>query len=309
MADTQVREFDMPVPGCWTAYPAGADEAGDYVHTPARVTSHPGSTYQFNFHHINDVTDADVRQAVAALAGEPRLTRLDMSGLDRVTAAAAVAAATTLPHLEELNLTGWSRLTPAAFDAIGRLAALADLNLEGAAAVGDADVRVLAGLPNLRRLILSGCDRVTDKGLAALAKATELRVLYLNGNGRLTAAGLKHLAGLPHLNNLGLAYCPGVTDAGLAHLDRLTGLTSLVLEGCPRVSDVTLARLAAKHDLRYLSVPNPTTVVQRLRLRLALWRHPAPDTFAGLLSQAGLTRYMQARPDCDMYVRKWFVPD
>jgi hypothetical protein len=134
--------------------------------------------------------------------------------------------------------------------AVGRLAGLESLSLDGAASITDDGLKHLKGLRHLKRLGLSG-TAVTNRGLAYLAGIASLESLQLEGT-QVDGAGMEHLRVLPNLGSLNLRRTR-VDDAGLERLGGSPLLHTLSLEG-DRITDAGLASLESMPRLSFVGL-------------------------------------------------------
>lgn len=219
----------------------------------------------------------------------PRLKTLDVSGVQKIDAA-AFAVIAQLPALESLTLGGGAvtnaalaivchavRLTSldlrrcdeltmrhlSATDLgvapLVRLTALLTLRLPSQA--NDEWLAVVGGLTSLTSLDLgAGCPFVTIAGMAKLSPLvglTELdlsRSLRVGWSGALANRSLATVGRFVRLEKLCLSGCTWVTNEGVGHLLTLTALKELRLEGCKQPTKEGLAPLLRLPSLRTLDL-------------------------------------------------------
>ncbi|WP_426751631.1 hypothetical protein [Myxococcus sp. Y35] len=145
-------------------------------------------------------------KGVSTLASLPSLTSLRLH-------ASSFTDFGTLPSLDSLVELDVAGSPVKSLETLRRFQLLSTLSLQKTA-VGDENLRALAGLTRLRSLTLDKTS-VSDAGLAHLLKLSTLRDLYLE-NTRVSDAGLKHLPVL----NLRRVHLRGtqVTKEGVAWL-------------------------------------------------------------------------------------------
>ena len=117
--------------------------------------------------------------------------------------------------LEVLDLSGCAGVKSDAWEALGKITKLTDLNLSQTA-IEDINKSSIDKLKNLKTLNLSQ-TKVTDKGLESLKDHKSLDSLDLSET-MITDTGLAHLHGLTNLKSLIMTKVPGVTDDGVAKL-------------------------------------------------------------------------------------------
>jgi hypothetical protein len=188
-------------------------------------------------------------EALAKLAGLPRLQILDLSGAD--VDDAGLAHLSGLTELKKLNLSLTS-VTGAGLAHLAGLGKLRSLSLSGLG-LDDAGLRSLAAMTGLQELDLSG-DNVSDDGLGELARLTDLRTLNLSGDARLTDKGVAQLKGLKKLHTL-LLNATAIGDADLELVTALPQLQELSLNDT-RVGDEGLKRLRGMTRLTKLNLTN-----------------------------------------------------
>ena len=278
--------------------------------------------------------------AVQRLVGLQRLDTLALTNT-AITDAAVETIATAFPHLVDLDLSRNTNITGAAMKWIagleklerlsllqnrfndlytrrlGKLKALAVLDLRGNMEAGDMTLDVLGKLPHLRAL-KHRSTVVTDDGIERLAASGSLTSLLAQDFAITSAAGpalgkmralesleifrcqgfgsdgVRGLAGLP-LKRLTLRDLPDVGDAALAVLPELPGLQRLSLHELASVGDEGLAHLAAAKQLAVLdiwSLPRMTdatiAVIAGLPTLQELSIRETSVTDAGLAKLAGL---------------------
>lgn len=261
-------EVHVPVYGVVTWRPAG-DTAAEWqtaADTPGTLTVHPGQVYQFTFHAVADVRDADMNQVLDAMAGVTAFKALELSGCE--VSDRAIRRLAEFPWLESLV----------------------------SCSLGDDGLKTLGTLTQLRELNLEGCTRITDGGLRHLTGLTRLRSLSLHHCG-VSDAGVAHLAGLTALEEITLDGNRAITDRGVATLAAMPALHTIGLLGCWRMTDLGVAALAGMPKLKHLSLNRGSGFLGRLIRKMGI----VPNTDESAFSQAAVDRLREAHPDCDVY--------
>ncbi len=172
-----------------------------------------------------------------------------------------------------------ARATPDIWQDVAQLEHIHQLTLT----VQDLDDTTLKSMMRVRfapktRLELSGNGQcsVTDwTSLRELGKAMELD-MYLR-RLPLPPEAVTEIAGLPGLTSLGIAECD-ISDAAIPSLLSAKKFTSLHLTDNSKISDDGLMQLAALETLTYVNVEFTS------------------------VTPAGVSRFKQKRPDCDIRV-------
>jgi hypothetical protein len=175
-------------------------------------------------------------------------------------------------HIVALTFKNSEPLTDADYQRIGGLTRLKSLTFYGKCLMTDDQAAAVGKLAALEELAVNG-TRLTDDGFKHLGKLSNLRKLifwHLGWQGvKLTGSGFAHLASCPKLETFGfagstvgdealealtkvpqlqsvIAYHTRVTDAGLEHLMKLPRLTAIDLgpQFSMRLGDAGLATLA-----------------------------------------------------------------
>lgn len=176
--------------------------------------------------------DAPLDDAALAelLRGTPRVKRLGMCRLDRITDA-GLESLRECGGLRVLALIEMKGITGQALPILARLPGLRVLDLRHCGQLGPQDFAQLVSIPELTDLTLGG--RPIDDGvLVAVARHPAITSLSIE-DAQLTRDCLTRLANLPavaaRLLSLAFTRCPGITDQTLQALPRLPRLEALAL--------------------------------------------------------------------------------
>ncbi len=195
--------------------------------------------------------------------------------------------------------------------ALGDRRTLRDLNLGGCQQITDRGLGCLAPFERVEKLTLNTLSGTTPPGLTGLRRFNGLRELTLECTAAVDDTTAVALAGLRQLVDLNLNMCPGLTDAGAKHLSRLDGLESLGVNQA-RLTDRGVEILCRLRRLRWLALPTgqlTSRVLEYLAELPNLNYVSLPDCTGFLrrlltgrgISRAGLARFQQAKPDCDVW--------
>ena len=215
--------------------------------------------------------------ALAAIAGLPRLRRLELYGTVHVTGSGLrelerlpvlevlrlenfdvadehLATLARLPSLRELSLAFNHVLGPGGIVAIGRCVGLRRLSLRATPGQPRGSYAPLAGLRELEELNLDGVNVMT-RGFAD--EATARRLGWRNGGEPLRGGGVRMdvLQDWPRLRTLSLHVALELeADVGRLLRERYPRLRTLDLSGCRNVDDTTIAHLVGMASLRELRI-------------------------------------------------------
>jgi hypothetical protein len=292
--------IEIPVPGVWSARPAGDDSAEwrEVARTPARVSPDPGQDYSLAVEKLHSSNERkQLRHILVQLRGLTSLRSLAIHF--SVLMEEELAHIKVLTSLRSLDLYG-SSVEDAGLVQLKNLAGLQVLRL-GLTDVTEAGLSHLQGLSRLRELNLTHSKQLTDAWLAHVRDFPALHSLGLGMCDNLTDAGLVHLKGLTSLHELELGFTP-ITDTGLARLTSLSGLWTLGLQGCRQLTDAGVAHLKALPGLRHLNlqfVPVTDAGLSDLAVHTSLQFLCLSDcqriTDAGLAHLKGLTALRKLR--------------
>lgn len=226
------------------------------------------------------------------------------------------------PSDTELLVT--NNLTDADLEALGRLDALAELQLMNGAFT-DAGLDAVAAKTGLTSLVMHG-RRVTDAGTAKLAALRNLESLQLIECVEVTPRGLRFLTDLPRLESLVLHQCRSVDDdiaatlpdckalAGLSitlsnhitdrtaeAISRIGSLRRLQLDFCPKVGNAGIAAIASL-PLEVLSLHGLDTLTDEALEHLAQMKtlRKLELPLKAEFSNAAVERLRAALPDCEV---------
>lgn len=168
------------------------------------------------------VADPITDPAVAALAGHPTLTNLELAG---------------------------AQIGPRGATALGTLAGLRRLYLPSSA-ITDAGVQRLPR--GLRSLHLGHCEAVSDASCTHLARMQGLAFIDLSAT-QVTGAGLRALRDLPSLLHADLSFLE-LRDGDIAELAAFPALRSLSVAFSQRLTDTALDTIESLHALEQLDL-------------------------------------------------------
>jgi hypothetical protein len=267
------RTIEVPVAGLFTSRPAGDSRPAEVLEsweraaqTPGLVTFRSDCEYQFQFHGVPDVGDAEFESLVKALDGVQQLAALDLFGC-----AISERGFKQIGALPGLRLVKFSGITDRGFSSLASLPELNELNVEGSAAVTDRGAELAGRLVRLKSLSLRSCSSVTDRGVCAFAGLTELESIDLSG-------------------------CPSIGNSGLAVLAGLPKLHTVWLMGCWRITDRGIAMLAGMPVLKSVGLSQASGFVGRLARKIGVCR----DARFAAFSPGALARLQEAHPNCDI---------
>ena len=246
-----------------------------------------------------EADDAEVVTAIQSFAkgikqdGDGYVVEVDLR--DSEPTAEQLQQLTGLKKLKSLLLNN-AKMSDASLEPVGKLTALANLDLRGCS-IGNDGLAHLTALTNLRALRLSGesgaCS-VDDAGLEHIGKLTGLKSLPLDFLW-IGGEGLAKLAGLKQLEELYLAGTL-VGDEDLVQLKHFPGLKKLRISKLSQITGAGLSEVAKLQHLENLDLSEDSSLadddlahLEKLTTltRLNLWRVPLTD--AGAKHLAGLT--------------------
>ena len=180
----------IPVRGRWWVMRPSDEKPGwkTICDTPATLELRDGEQYRLELPaHIRD-------SEMAALVGvtSDRITRLDLSGCDKVTDA-GLGSITRWTSLRHLNLYGCVGVSDSGLSHVATLNGLTRLDLTRCCRLTDRALTLLADLPALEHLSVGGCEWITDAGLVHLTRLNSLKHLSVRGT-QVTDAGAERLA-------------------------------------------------------------------------------------------------------------------
>lgn len=127
------------------------------------------------------------------------------------------------------------------------------------AAVTDDALERLSRLDFVTTIDFEGAQALSDDGLLLLARMPQLQELDLGGwHGRITDRGLAVLRHLPELRRFSMGWAQRISDAGIAHLVACARLESVNLMGTP-TGDGAIEALRGKRWLRALKTGKEVT--------------------------------------------------
>ncbi|GAB9464391.1 Rni-like protein [Globisporangium polare] len=181
--------------------------------------------------------------ALSALLTMPRLRKLALNQMERLTDDFICELAKSLPDLEELSLARCSQLSNAAVQAILencrslRVVDLSDLHL----LTDECFEPIRAHGHPLRRVTIRGCLGFTDAAIAHLASGASeyLEVLEMSSVAEATDASLMVLKEFcaRSLRELDISFCRKMAEDALGVLvDECEALSSLKLWGCTQIT-------------------------------------------------------------------------